>query len=67
MNETLYPSKMGKSLKTFPGVAMVDEGAGLFVRGGDVSETVILLDQGTVQQIFLLNLGARFDVAEEDW
>ena len=37
-----------RAIKTFPGVAMVDEGAGLFVRGGDVSETVILLDQATV-------------------
>ena len=36
------------AIKTFPGVAMVDEGAGLFVRGGDVSETVLLLDQATV-------------------
>lgn len=36
------------AVKTFPGVAMVDEGAGLFVRGGDVSETAILLDQATV-------------------
>lgn len=37
-----------QAIKTFPGVAMVDEGAGLFVRGGDVSETVVLLDQATV-------------------
>lgn len=36
------------AIKTFPGVAMVDEGAGLFVRGGDISETVTLLDQATV-------------------
>ena len=36
------------TLKTFPGVANVDGGAGLFVRGGDVGETVILLDQATV-------------------
>ena len=36
------------AIKTFPGVAMVDEGAGLFVRGGDVDETVLLLDQATV-------------------
>ena len=36
------------AVKTFPGVATVDDGAGLFVRGGDVSETVILLDQATV-------------------
>ena len=37
-----------RAFKTFPGVATVDDGAGLFVRGGDVSETVILLDQTTV-------------------
>ena len=37
-----------RALKTFPGAAMVDDGAGLFVRGGDVSETLILLDQATV-------------------
>lgn len=36
------------AIKTFPGVAMVDEGSGLFVRGGDVTETVTLLDQATV-------------------
>ena len=36
------------AFKTFPGVATVDDGAGLFVRGGDVSETVVLLDQATV-------------------
>ena len=37
-----------RAVKTFPGAAMVDDGAGLFVRGGDVSETLILLDQATV-------------------
>ena len=37
-----------RAFKTFPGVATVDDGAGLFVRGGDVSETVISLDQATV-------------------
>lgn len=36
------------AIKTFPGVAMVDEGSGLFVRGGDVTETLTLLDQATV-------------------
>lgn len=36
------------AIKTFPGTAMVDEGAGLFVRGGDVNETVLFLDQATV-------------------
>jgi vitamin B12 transporter len=37
-----------RAMQTFPGVASVDEGAGLFVRGGDVGETVVLLDQATV-------------------
>jgi len=37
-----------RAVQTFPGVIAVDEGSGLFVRGGDVSETVILLDQATV-------------------
>lgn len=31
-------------LRTLPGVVQVDEGAGLFVRGGDVSEVAVLLD-----------------------
>lgn len=37
-----------RAVQTFPGVVAMDEGSGLFVRGGDVSETVILLDQATV-------------------
>ncbi|MBN2089280.1 TonB-dependent receptor [candidate division KSB1 bacterium] len=32
------------AMKTFPSVQQVDEGAGLFIRGGDVSETAIYLD-----------------------
>jgi len=32
------------AIKSFPGLQQVDEGAGLFVRGGDVSENVVLLD-----------------------
>ncbi|MDQ7064221.1 MAG: TonB-dependent receptor [candidate division KSB1 bacterium] len=36
------------AIKTFPGVAMLDEGSGLFVRGGNVNETVTILDQATV-------------------
>jgi len=32
------------AIKTFPGVAQVEEGAGMFVRGGDVSETAMFLD-----------------------
>ena len=37
-----------RAIQTLPGVVPVDEGAGLFVRGGDVTETSILLDQATV-------------------
>jgi hypothetical protein len=33
-----------RALAVLPGVVHVDEGAGLFVRGGDVSETLVLLD-----------------------
>ncbi|MBN2008368.1 TonB-dependent receptor [candidate division KSB1 bacterium] len=37
------------AIKTFPGLQQVDEGAGLFVRGGDVNETVMLLDGAVIQ------------------
>jgi vitamin B12 transporter len=33
-----------RDLGTLPGVVAIDDGAGLFVRGGDVSETQVLLD-----------------------
>ncbi len=33
-----------RAMQTFPGVTTLDEGAGLFVRGGDPSETAVLLD-----------------------
>lgn len=36
------------AIKSFPGLQQVDEGAGLFVRGGDVSETVISLDGAVI-------------------
>jgi len=36
------------AIQTYPGVSKLDEGSGLFVRGGDVSETVTILDQATV-------------------
>ena len=32
------------AIKTFPGLQQVEEGAGLFVRGGDVAETAVYLD-----------------------
>lgn len=37
-----------RAVQTFPGVASVDGGSSFFVRGGDVAETVTLLDQATV-------------------
>ncbi len=37
-----------RAIQTFPGVQPVGEGAGLFVRGGDASETRVLLDGATV-------------------
>lgn len=37
-----------RTLKTFPGISNIDEGSGLFVRGGDVSEVSFILDQASV-------------------
>jgi len=37
-----------RAIQTFPGVNQVDEGAGMYVRGGDVSETTVILDQATI-------------------
>ncbi len=37
-----------RALQTFPGVQQVDEGAGLFVRGGDFAETRVFLDGALV-------------------
>ncbi len=37
-----------RAVQTLPGVNQVDEGAGMYVRGGDVSETIVILDQATV-------------------
>jgi vitamin B12 transporter len=37
-----------RALQTLPGVAAPDEGAGLFVRGGDVSEIVVSLDDAVI-------------------
>ncbi len=36
------------AIKSFPGVQQVEEGAGLFVRGGEVSETKVFLDGANV-------------------
>jgi vitamin B12 transporter len=37
-----------RALQTLPGVAQMDEGAGLYVRGGDTSEVLVLLDDAVV-------------------
>ncbi|MBC8180169.1 TonB-dependent receptor [candidate division KSB1 bacterium] len=37
-----------RAIHTFPGVNQVDEGAGMYVRGGDVSEVIVILDQATI-------------------
>jgi vitamin B12 transporter len=38
-----------RAIQTFAGVTTVDDGAGLFVRGGDVQETQVLLDGGILK------------------
>lgn len=37
-----------RALQTFPGVTSPDEGSGLIVRGGDITETITLIDQASV-------------------
>lgn len=44
-----------RAIQTFPGLQSVGEGAGLFVRGGDISETRVLLDGATVISPFRLD------------
>jgi hypothetical protein len=46
------PGAMGdlfRALQSFPGVAQAGDGAGLYVRGGDLSETKTLVDQATLR------------------
>ena len=46
------PGAMGdlfRALQSFPGVAQSGDGAGLYVRGGDVTETKTLIDQATLR------------------
>src|SRR5262249_37990864 len=37
-----------RALQVLPGIVQADEGAGLFVRGGDTSEVLVLLDDAVV-------------------
>lgn len=46
---------VSRAIQTLPGVQGVDEGTGLFVRGGDVTETRVLIDDAWVISPF------RFD------
>lgn len=39
---------VARAMQTLPGVQTVDEGTGLFVRGGDVSETKVLLNDAVM-------------------
>lgn len=39
---------IARAIQTLPGVQNVDEGTGLFVRGGDVSETKVLLNNAVM-------------------
>ena len=39
---------VARAIQTLPGVQNVDEGTGLFVRGGDVSETKVLLNESVM-------------------
>jgi hypothetical protein len=41
-----------RALQLLPGVAKVDDGAGLFVRGGDISEVRVMLDGATIDHPF---------------
>jgi vitamin B12 transporter len=41
-----------RALQTLPGIVKIDEGAGLFVRGGDVSEVKVMLDGTTIAHPF---------------
>jgi hypothetical protein len=46
------PGAMGdlfRALQSFPGVAQAGDGAGLYVRGGDVTETKTLIDQSALR------------------
>lgn len=38
-----------RTIHTFPGVNQIDEGVGMYVRGGDVSETIVLLDNAVLK------------------
>src|SRR5205085_11885934 len=39
-------ANVNRAIQTLPGVAQVDEGTGLFVRGGDYTETRVFLNDG---------------------
>ena len=50
-SEVTTPGAMGDLFRALqsPGVAQVGDGAGLYVRGGDLSETKTVIDQSTLR------------------
>lgn len=48
-----------RAFQAFPGVASPGDGAGLFVRGGDVTETKTVIDQATVYHPYRYESPAR--------
>ncbi|MEM6327868.1 MAG: TonB-dependent receptor [Bacteroidota bacterium] len=51
-----------QAIRSFPGLSEAEEGAGLFVRGGDVAETAVLLDGARLLQPYRFEspLGGTF-------
>ncbi|MEM1055868.1 MAG: TonB-dependent receptor [Bacteroidota bacterium] len=51
-----------QAIRSFPGLTEAEEGAGLFVRGGDVAETAVLLDGARLLQPYRFEspLGGTF-------
>lgn len=47
-----------QALKTFPGMQPAEEGASLYVRGGDVSETKVVVNGATVRSPYKHSAGA---------
>ena len=55
-----------RAIQTFPGVQSFGDGAGLFVRGGDIAETRVLLDGATVISPFRLDTDHTFSQGRFD-
>jgi hypothetical protein len=51
-----------RAVQTLPGVGRVDEGSGLFVRGGDVSEVLVALDDAVIAHPYQYETPTAFAV-----